>query len=561
MASGSKWKSTKIQDVKVHQSIFDTIHSIDGLHLFPSSSTLSFSATSDQMEWSTTATFLRGQLQADVASSSNLKKIEMEKDDIPSHHEYMMQEMQWMATDFVQERTWKSKKKRKIHRFILKFHQKKIREKLHEGERQEKERLLKCRKLAKEVKTWWKKIDKIVAFKLKLQYEMIKKVKMDTHLRFLIGQTERYASSMIEDFKRQDENEEHPWIQQEEVHEQRSEEEYKQRNDEEDVHAQRSEEEEHEQRNEEEEDVDGNEKRTSRKRKRRSLRMKNDLDMEIEDSEEEEYEENEEDIIDDERTIEQAEGRISKRETAMEIEQLERENQMTVEELRAFYYNQKEEEEETVLEMDKEMDEDESEEDFCPPSPEMDDETSIAKEEHQDRQEESVHDELQALSEDNDLSIEALRAKYMNIPSPSVSPSSTKSSCHQMLSMDIDDNTDPPFELSSEEMDDESTLIEDEKALANAGYNTVEELDALKDDAQLSIEELRMKYKKDMDEENKTSDGTPSLTVLSPRVLRPFLLSPNLILREYQHVGLEWLASMYTKRLNGILADEMGKLS
>ena len=29
-------------------------------------------------------------------------------------------------------------------------------------------------------------------------------------------------------------------------------------------------------------------------------------------------------------------------------------------------------------------------------------------------------------------------------------------------------------------------------------------------------------------------------------------------LREYQHIGLEWLATLYEKKLNGILADEMG---
>lgn len=36
---------------------------------------------------------------------------------------------------------------------------------------------------------------------------------------------------------------------------------------------------------------------------------------------------------------------------------------------------------------------------------------------------------------------------------------------------------------------------------------------------------------------------------------------PHLIrhtLREYQCVGLDWLAAIYEKRLNGILADEMG---
>ena len=41
---------------------------------------------------------------------------------------------------------------------------------------------------------------------------------------------------------------------------------------------------------------------------------------------------------------------------------------------------------------------------------------------------------------------------------------------------------------------------------------------------------------------------------LAPQV--PFLLKGEL--REYQHIGLDWLHTIYAKRLNGILADEMG---
>lgn len=36
----------------------------------------------------------------------------------------------------------------------------------------------------------------------------------------------------------------------------------------------------------------------------------------------------------------------------------------------------------------------------------------------------------------------------------------------------------------------------------------------------------------------------------------PFLLHGTL--REYQHIGLDWLVTMFEKKLNGILADEMG---
>ncbi|PRP73136.1 Swi2/Snf2-Like family protein [Planoprotostelium fungivorum] len=47
---------------------------------------------------------------------------------------------------------------------------------------------------------------------------------------------------------------------------------------------------------------------------------------------------------------------------------------------------------------------------------------------------------------------------------------------------------------------------------------------------------------------------TLSTTEVKTKV--PFLIRAQL--REYQHIGLDWLVSMYSKGLNGILADEMG---
>ncbi|OON13340.1 protein, SNF2 family [Opisthorchis viverrini] len=48
-----------------------------------------------------------------------------------------------------------------------------------------------------------------------------------------------------------------------------------------------------------------------------------------------------------------------------------------------------------------------------------------------------------------------------------------------------------------------------------------------------------------------------TLSSTSSNISAPFLLNGG-TLREYQLVGLSWLAAMYQKRLNGILADEMG---
>ena len=47
-----------------------------------------------------------------------------------------------------------------------------------------------------------------------------------------------------------------------------------------------------------------------------------------------------------------------------------------------------------------------------------------------------------------------------------------------------------------------------------------------------------------------------NVNVVQVRTSIPFILKHTL--REYQHVGLDWMATMYDRKLNGILADEMG---
>ena len=51
----------------------------------------------------------------------------------------------------------------------------------------------------------------------------------------------------------------------------------------------------------------------------------------------------------------------------------------------------------------------------------------------------------------------------------------------------------------------------------------------------------------------------PSALIPPPLQVRtpvPFLLRHKL--RDYQHIGLDWLVMMHERKLNGILADEMG---
>lgn len=55
---------------------------------------------------------------------------------------------------------------------------------------------------------------------------------------------------------------------------------------------------------------------------------------------------------------------------------------------------------------------------------------------------------------------------------------------------------------------------------------------------------------------NRAQPTGTTLQTTSVKTPVPFLLKHSL--REYQHIGLDWLVSMYDAKLNGILADEMG---
>lgn len=55
---------------------------------------------------------------------------------------------------------------------------------------------------------------------------------------------------------------------------------------------------------------------------------------------------------------------------------------------------------------------------------------------------------------------------------------------------------------------------------------------------------------------NDGSNNNLPVGCLQVKVPVPFLLKHTL--REYQHVGLDWMATLHDRMLNGILADEMG---
>ncbi|XP_071371131.1 E1A-binding protein p400 [Centroberyx affinis] len=105
-------------------------------------------------------------------SSSRLPKL-MEASRPKSHWDYLLEEMQWMAADFAQERRWKEAAAKKLVRTCARYHQ----EQKKSEERSKKEEEIHLRHIAstiaREVEFFWSNIEQVV--EIKLQFEIYEK--------------------------------------------------------------------------------------------------------------------------------------------------------------------------------------------------------------------------------------------------------------------------------------------------------------------------------------------------------------------------------------------------
>ncbi|XP_028905954.1 E1A-binding protein p400 isoform X5 [Ornithorhynchus anatinus] len=88
-----------------------------------------------------------------------------------SHWDYLLEEMQWMATDFAQERRWKMAAAKKLVRTAARYHEEK---KLLEerGRKEEQNRLRRiAASTAREIEYFWSNIEQVVEIKLQIELE------------------------------------------------------------------------------------------------------------------------------------------------------------------------------------------------------------------------------------------------------------------------------------------------------------------------------------------------------------------------------------------------------
>lgn len=372
-----------------------------------------------------------------------------------AHWDFLLEEMTWLSTDFAQERKWKKNAAKKCALMIARYHKEKDQAK----EKEKREELQRLRKIAstiaKEVRTFWSNVEKLVEYKQQTALEKKRKQVMDMHLNFIVGQTEQYTEWLTEGFK--------PLVQ----------------------------------------------TTSAAPSISTSATEIDDFDADIS-----------MDSLSDKRT---SKGRREDENDDLSTEAI-------------------------TSSVPETADDGDFDPQHVNPDEGEDDEETIAKADETENLD-AQKEEIACLANEMDVPLEELLPKEIlealggQIPSAAslayLPPRSASASEVETATEEEDDDEDP----DEDEEDDDEDEDEDEVEVAT------EEADVPMD-----TEEDQGKQIHELADALQPKGITLETATVKTTV--PFLLRGSL--REYQHIGLDWLVAMYEKRLNGILADEMG---
>lgn len=113
--------------------------------------------------------------------------------------DYLLEEMRWLSADFDAERKWKRRAAKKCAQMVYKYHQ----DKHSKIERAEREHTTHIKKLAasqaKEIRSFWSSIEKIVDFRQQTKLEETRKKAWGLHLNYILDQTSKFSNTCMED--------------------------------------------------------------------------------------------------------------------------------------------------------------------------------------------------------------------------------------------------------------------------------------------------------------------------------------------------------------------------
>ncbi|XP_026545617.1 E1A-binding protein p400 isoform X2 [Notechis scutatus] len=114
-----------------------------------------------------------------------------------SQWDYLLEEMQWMATDFAQERRWKMATAKKMVRTVARYHE----EKHLNAERAKKEEKTKLRRIAatiaREIEYFWSNIEQVVEIKLQVEFQEKRRKALNLKRRAKKGKDSRHLEDIL----------------------------------------------------------------------------------------------------------------------------------------------------------------------------------------------------------------------------------------------------------------------------------------------------------------------------------------------------------------------------
>ncbi|XP_044035906.1 helicase SRCAP isoform X2 [Siniperca chuatsi] len=434
------------------------------------------------------------------------------------HWEYLCEEMQWLSADFAQERRWKRGVARKVVRMVMRHHED-LRQKEEKAKRDEHAKIRRvASSIAKEVRAFWSSVEKVVQYKQQSRLEEKRKKALDLQLDFIVGQTEKYSDLLSKSLAPTRPAETVP---------------------------------------------------LTPKKSPPPAVDEDDRDFEPPCEEE-----------DDEETIEveeQQEGNDAESHRR-EIELLKEEGMLPLDQLLSTLKLPQEagSDGECSDETSSSVEEEEEDGEFTANEEDAEDEEdTIAAQEKVEGNVDHA-EELDDLAREGDMSVEELLEKYKgayasDFEAPSASGS--KGSSDSEVSGDEEEETeedesDAESNSSSSDSpgdsaeDDESEKDEEEPSEEEDGNDGCgdEGMEVLLKEGDNSPPSSSSRPKKEISHIAATAESLQpkgyTLATTKVKTPIPFLLHGTL--REYQHIGLDWLVTMYEKKLNGILADEMG---
>ncbi|XP_041830226.1 helicase SRCAP isoform X2 [Melanotaenia boesemani] len=436
------------------------------------------------------------------------------------HWDYLCEEMQWLSADFAQERRWKRGVARKVVRMVMRHHEE-LRQKEEKAKRDEHAKIRRvASSIAKEVRAFWSSVEKVVQYKQQSRLEEKRKKALDLQLDFIVGQTEKYSDLLSKSLAPS-------------------------RPPETAVSPQKS------------------------------------LPPPV-DEDDRDFEPPCEEDDDDEETIEveeQQEGNDAESHQR-EIELLKEEGMLPLDQLLSTLKlpppQDSGSDEECSNESSSSVEEEEEDREFTANDEDAEDEEdTIAA---QEKVEGNVNhkEELDDLAKEGDMSIEELLEKYKgayasDFEAPSASGSKASSDSEASGDDEVEteeDESDVESNTSSSESPGDSAADDDDDDSENDEESEDEEDDECGEEGmELLLKEgdhsppsSSSRPKKEISHIAATAESLQpkgyTLATTKVKTPIPFLLHGTL--REYQHIGLDWLVTMYEKKLNGILADEMG---